>query len=145
MHELTSERGELAEIDIWSGLKNLGDFLDELIKPVAKKHGLTVTQLRLLCAVKRTAGVNIASAANYAGIAAANASAMCKRLVELGFLKRRRGGSDDRVVRLELTGDGDVATCEAGKRISETCHSGEAFSFWKRFSALIRQTSGEVV
>ena len=114
MYELTPELKKFDGLDIWNGLRNICDFLDELIKPVARKHGLTVTQLRLLCAVKRTAGVNIAAAANYAGIAAANASSMCKRLSELGFLRRHRSGSDDKVVRLELTDNGNVAAGEAG-------------------------------
>ena len=143
MYELTPELKNFDGLDIWNGLRNICDFLDELIKPVARKHGLTVTQLRLLCAVKRTAGVNIAAAANYAGIAAANASSMCKRLSELGFLRRHRSGSDDRVVRLELTDNGNVAAGEAGERISGSCLSGEALSFWEKFSDMMRRTDGE--
>ena len=145
MYKLTTETAGYEVLDIWSGLKNFGDLLDELIKPVARKHGLTVTQLRLLCAVKRTAGVNIAAAASYAGIAAANASAMCKRLSELGFLQRRRGGADDRVVRLELTDNGDVAAGEAGERLNEGCRGNEAFSLWRKLFAGTRSGEHESV
>ena len=31
-----------AGFDVWSMLRNLNDFFDNLIKPVAQKHGLTV-------------------------------------------------------------------------------------------------------
>jgi len=124
-----------AGFDVWSMLRNLNDFFDNLIKPVAQKHGLTVMQLRLLCAVKKLENATVGSVAEQAGIAAANASAMCKRLYELGYLLRRKNGEDERVVCLELTDNGDIAASEADEMINKTYQNSELRSFWKKLSA----------
>ncbi|MBQ2755760.1 MAG: MarR family transcriptional regulator [Oscillospiraceae bacterium] len=123
-----------AGFDVWSMLRNLNDFFDDLIKPVAQKHGLTVMQLRLLCAVKNLENATVGSVAENAGIAAANASAMCKKLSELGYLLRRKNETDDRVVCLELTNNGDMAASEADEKINETYQNRELQSFWKKLS-----------
>ena len=75
------------------------------------------------------------SVAEQAGIAAANASAMCKKLYELGYLLRRKNGEDERVVCLELTDNGDIVASEADEMINKTYQNSELRSFWKKLSA----------
>ena len=123
-----------AGFNVWRALKSLNDFFDEKIKPVAQKHGLTVMQLKLLCTVKSMDRATIGSVAEHTGIAAANASAMCKKLSELGYLIRKRMAEDDRVVCLELTSNGDIAAEEAGERIEGTYKDDVLRSFWEKLS-----------
>ena len=81
---------------------------DRLLAPLAQREGLTSLQMCVLLHLyQKEAPVGTVS--HVTGMGQANASALCKKLEEAGYLTRVRGESDRRVVNLSLTGTGRTA------------------------------------
>ena len=76
-----------------------------LLEPIVQAEGLTPLQASVLLQLfRQNAAVGDISEATCMG--QANASSLCKKLEQGGFLTRSRGESDGRVVTLSLTPKG---------------------------------------
>ena len=76
-----------------------------LLDPIVQAEGLTRLQAGVLfCLAQQDAAVGDFSEATCMG--QANASSLCKKLEQGGFLTRSRGAADGRVVTLSLTPKG---------------------------------------
>ena len=76
-----------------------------LLDPIVQAEGLTRLQAGVLfCLAQQDAAVGDISEATCMG--QANASSLCKKLEQGGFLTRSRGAADGRVVTLSLTPKG---------------------------------------
>jgi DNA-binding MarR family transcriptional regulator len=71
------------------------------------KRGLTMTQLRLMYLVQREGSQPVGQIADALGVRAATATGLTDRLVRHGLIRRSDDASDRRVVRIELTPEGD--------------------------------------
>ena len=83
-------------------LRRIMDHLDGAVQPFCERYGLTLMQLRLLLALydeKQTVG----GLGRQLHIAEANASSLCKRMEQQGYLSRVRSAEDERVVQVGLT------------------------------------------
>ena len=88
-------------------------YLDGKLKPLAKKYGLTLTQIRIIYFTKKLGISTIGTVAKMTGIACTNASSICKKLSHMGFLSRKRNKNDERVVESEVTDEGLSAASES--------------------------------
>ncbi|MCI8624371.1 MAG: MarR family transcriptional regulator [Provencibacterium sp.] len=98
--------GEGLKNEIWLLIRNILEELEDVLTPIVSSHGLTLAQARLLMACARQPDLTIGQISQQTGIAAANVSAMCKRLEGAGFLLRSRDHADERVVHIRLTAEG---------------------------------------
>ena len=71
-------------------------------------QGLSVPQLRVLAFLSRAPGASVSAVADFAGVAAATASAMIDRLVRRELVVREADPKERRRVTLELTADGSA-------------------------------------
>ena len=76
-----------------------------LLDPVFQAEGLTPLQARVLLHLSRK-DATVGDISEMVDMGQANASSLCKKLEREGFLTRRRGCSDRRVVTLSLTDKG---------------------------------------
>lgn len=111
--------------ELWRLVSTANKYMDKTLKPLAKKYGLTPTQLRILYYIKKPGLKTIGAIAKMAGIACTNTSSICKKLSHMGLLRRTRNESDERIVEVELTDEGHYAACEIEKSLSEDMISGE--------------------
>lgn len=91
---------------IWDLIRGLAEHRDSIFRPIAASHGLTMMQARTLLEIEVHPGHTVGSLSKVLGFANGNASSLCKKLEESGFLMRCRDESDERIVRLALTEDG---------------------------------------
>ena len=75
---------------------------DRLLAPLAQAEGLTSLQMCVLLHLYQ-AEAPVGTVSQVTGMGQANASSLCKKLEEAGYLTRVRGESDRRVVNLSLT------------------------------------------
>ena len=76
-----------------------------LLEPVVQSEGLTPLQASVLFCLSRQ-DASLGDLSEVACMGQANASSLCKKLEQGGFLTRSRGASDGRVVTLSLTPKG---------------------------------------
>lgn len=112
---------------IWDMLRTINEDIEQVFRPLADAHRLTMIQMRLLIELYRGGDHTIGSLAKAVSLTGGNASAMCKRLEKEGYLTRVRGTSDERVVNLRLTEQGERTVSE----IEDTLE--------KRFGPLMKQ------
>jgi len=103
--------------ELWRLVATANKYLDKVLKPLAKKYGLTPTQLRIIYFTKKPGYSTVGSIAKMTGIACTNASSMCKKLSKMGFLSRRRNKKDERIVEIGLTNEGLNAAKEIEKSL----------------------------
>ena len=75
---------------------------ERLLAPLAQREGLTSLQMCVLLHLYQ-ADAPVGSVSQVTGMGQANASALCKKLEEAGYLTRVRSQADRRVVNLSLT------------------------------------------
>ncbi len=107
---------------VWQFSMILNECLSKALKPIVKRYSLTQSQAQLLFSVHRNRESTIGSLAQKLGLARTNASAMCKKLANMGFILRRRREDDERIVTIELTKTGADAAREIESRIEKICH-----------------------
>ena len=93
----------------WRLLKALDTCLSKAIAPVSRAYGITAAQAQLLFSLHKNSESTVGSIAERLGVAKTNASAMCKKLANMGFIKRIRRKDDERIVSLTLTERGKAA------------------------------------
>lgn len=87
----------------WETLRGIRISMEMVFRPVMEECGLTAMQAALLIEVLESGGISVGEAAKSMGLAAANGSALCKRMEQSGYLIRSRRREDERVVDLALT------------------------------------------
>ena len=96
---------ELGRISIFTVFQTLKTKTARLLEPVVQAEGLTPLQASVLLHLAgQDAAVGDISDVTCMG--QANASSLCKKLEQGGFLTRSRGAPDGRVVTLSLTEQG---------------------------------------
>ena len=103
---------------LWPLLRQINDSINALLRPVCDRQGLTPIQLRALLAIRQQP-CTVGELGRSSCMAATNVSALCKRLERRGLLRRVRGGRDERVVHLELTGAGLLLAQELDGQIAQ--------------------------
>ncbi len=95
---------------IWEMLSAFRAFNEKVLEPYAQKQGLTFLQSRVLMGIRHGKFTTVGGMADHAALFQGNASTLCKRLEQQGFLRRERNAADERVVNLFLTDKGLEAT-----------------------------------
>lgn len=94
---------------VWEYFRYLRTSMDSIFRPVVEDLGLTMLQARILVEVQTAGRITIGELGEAIGSGSGNVSAMCKRLEQMGLVRRERALSDERVVHVSLT--------EAGKTL----------------------------
>ena len=87
-----------------------------LLEPVVQAEGLTPLQARVLLQLCH-GDATVGDISEMSGMGQANASSLCKKLEQEGFLTRRRSCPDRRVVTLSLTDKGREAMERLQRRL----------------------------
>lgn len=74
-----------------------------IIEDICKPEGLTVMQALLLFMVHTQKNLSVGEISNHFNITHSNASTMCKRLEQDGFVSRSRSRRDERIVIITAT------------------------------------------
>lgn len=99
-------RDELLKNQLWDMVRLTSVNFETAYKPLIEIHGLTTMQGRVLLAATESNEPTIGNIAKIIGVSSSNASNMCKKLEQGGFLKRIRSSNDERVVIIKLTQEG---------------------------------------
>ena len=102
---------------IWELLREVEENLNKLFSPALEEMGLTMLQMQLLIRVQKEAGMTVGNLARSLGLAATNASALCKKLEIEGLISRQRSSQDERVVTLSLAPEGQKLLQEVNNKI----------------------------
>ena len=96
-------------------IRQLSNRANAVFSVVTDRYGLTPMQARILLLVHQTGCVKVGEVAKDISLSSGNASNICKKMEQQGFLQRTRGEEDERVVLLSLTSKGKdtVSTLEA--------------------------------
>ena len=86
-------------------------------------HGLTSAQWGPLMRLKTVGGATVAELARWLNVDAGAMTRLLDRLEKKGLCKRVRSTEDRRVVRVELTPDGDAAIAEVPAVLSEVLNA----------------------
>jgi DNA-binding MarR family transcriptional regulator len=119
--------------EIWLLVRNISEGFNSALLPVVASSGLTLTQFRLLMLCSLQPEETVSGLSHLSGVAAANVSAICKRLEGMGLLRRTRDREDERVVHVRLTEEG-VRTIHS---VDEAVHV--------RYGPLFRQESPQAI
>ena len=92
---------------IWDFIREVSEHMENTFRPFSEQHGLTMLQVRLLLSLQIDGPLTVGGLSKSMNIAGANASSMCKRLEQLGYLSRTRDTRDERVVQIVLTEQGN--------------------------------------
>ncbi len=103
----------------WRLSRILDACLTKAMAPVSRAYGITVAQAQLLFSLHKNSESTVGSLAERMGVARTNASAMCKKLANMGFIKRIRRQDDERVVSLTLTERGRAAARAVERRMEK--------------------------
>ncbi len=87
-----------------------------LLEPVVQAEGLTPLQARVLLQLCRQ-DATVGDISEITNMGQANASSLCKKLEQGGFLTRSRNRADGRVVTLSLTEKGREAMARMQRRL----------------------------
>lgn len=89
-------------------VREISDYMSNLILPAAEVPGLTLTGIRLLIELETApSGTHtVGSLGKHLRMAGSNASSLCKSLEKKGLITRRRSSLDERMVHILLTQEG---------------------------------------
>ncbi len=114
MMEIISFRKEIADL-----LRNITDNMEATFGLTSEKLGLTMLQMHILMEIRQHGEYTIGNLAKRVGVAGGNASALCKKLQQEGFLSRKRDDNDERVVHIVLTPKGEESIDWIEKKLQE--------------------------
>jgi DNA-binding MarR family transcriptional regulator len=95
------------ENEIWDFLRTITEGMANAFRPLVEEHGLTLMQTRILVEIKEGCSHTVGSLGGIVGLSSGNASSMCKKLEQAGFIKRIRNPEDERFVKLVITEFGE--------------------------------------
>jgi len=104
---------------IWDYTRKINENTNSIFNPICDKYGLTILQVRILMELYRYDFHTIGSLAEGICVAGTNISAMCKKLENMGLLKRVRDQNDERVVKVALTDKGNGIILELDRFLDE--------------------------
>lgn len=113
-------RDELLKKQLWDMVRLTSINLETAYKPVVEIHGLTTMQSRVLIAVTECEEPTVGNISKIIDVSSSNASNMCKKLEQEGFIKRIRSLKDERVVVLKLTQKGKETLIQINKDLKNT-------------------------
>ncbi len=99
--------------------RKINEVINALLSRLGASYGLSAMQVRILMEIENNGTMTVGNIANRVMIAGTNISTMCKKLEQLGFIKRSRDELDERIVRIELTELGIRATRAIDKSFDE--------------------------
>lgn len=99
---MAAEQETLCVLDVFQQIKIK---MGRLLEPLAQEEGLTPLQGLVLLQVSR-GETTVGDISQQAHMGRANASTLCKKMEQAGYLTRKRSQRDERVVILELTAQG---------------------------------------
>ncbi len=122
--------------------------LQATLAQIASTHQLTVHQLLVLIGIQNCQVMTVGDVTKELMILQANASALCKRMEEQGYVRRIRNEQDERVVNVVLDHKGHAILQEVVADISERYHKHvltsidisliyRGFQEWNRMIALL--------
>ncbi|HPS36017.1 MAG TPA: helix-turn-helix domain-containing protein, partial [Oscillospiraceae bacterium] len=79
---------------IWEMVNALRTFNEKVMEPYSQKQGLTFLQTRVLMGIRHGKITTVGGLAEHASLYQGNASTLCKRLEQQGFLRRERSSAD---------------------------------------------------
>ncbi len=83
--------------------RRINEVINTFLAQWGAAYGLSAMQIRILMEIGENGNLTVGAIANNIMLAGTNISTMCKKLEQLGFVKRARDGQDERIVRIELT------------------------------------------
>lgn len=104
---------------VWDCSRKINENTSRIFSPVCEQYGLTMLQVGILSELSSDGSQTIGSLAEGIYVAGTNISAMCKKLDNMGLLKRTRNQSDERVVNVTLTEKGSIIVSEIEKIFDE--------------------------
>lgn len=99
-------RDKLLKKQLWDMVRLTSINLETAYKPLVEVHGLTTMQSRVLLAINECPEPTVGNISKIIDVSSPNASNMCKKLEQEGFIQRIRSSKDERVVVLKLTQKG---------------------------------------
>jgi len=121
-------------ISIFTVFQTLKAKTARLLDPVVQAEGLTPLQGCVLLHLSRK-DATVGDVSEGTSMGQANASSLCKKLEQAGFLTRSRGRPDGRVVTLSLTPKGRETVERIQKRLDR---------YWELLAALPDSTREEL-
>lgn len=100
---------------IWDYTRKINESVNNALSPVCEEYDLTILQARILMEVFRYGPNTIGGLADNIVVTRTNASVMCKKMEQMGFLNRVRDSEDERVVKVYLTDKGNEILSEIDK------------------------------
>ena len=95
------------ENEVWDFLRTITECMANAFRPYVEEYGLTLMQTRILVEIKGGEFQTVGSIGGIIGLTNGNASSVCKKLEQAGFIRRIRTPEDERRVKLELTERGE--------------------------------------
>jgi DNA-binding MarR family transcriptional regulator len=97
----------LLKKQLWDMIRLTNTNFETAYKPIVEIHGLTTLQSRVLIAINEFEEPTVGNVSKIIDMSSPNASNLCKKLEQDGFIRRTRSSRDERVVVLKLTEKGD--------------------------------------
>ena len=89
--------------NIWEIMHTVKSRMEKLFAPIAQAEGLTPHQIFILLIIQKGQITSVGDLIRMTGINQGNASTICKKLENSGFIRRERNHEDERVVSLFIT------------------------------------------
>lgn len=105
---------------IFSMIREISHKIDLLLQETSQELGITTLQLKMIIALSsENHAMSIGSLGKTIGVTGGNISNICKKLEKQGFVNRIRSEEDERVVNVELTEQGEIASKKIGDYFAE--------------------------
>lgn len=102
---------------IFLTLQQIENALDDDIRRLCEPLSIKITQAKLLLKLCHNDSVTTSELARVMNIGKSAFSLLCKRLEQKGLLQKRRKSSDQRIVYISLTPDGEQIAAELTEKI----------------------------
>lgn len=99
--------------------RKINEAMNTLLSKMGAPYGLSAMQVRILLEIEPEGAMTVGAIASEVMVAGANVSTMCKKLEQLGFIKRSRDELDERIVRIGLTELGMKAVRDIDQNFDE--------------------------
>jgi len=113
---------------LWKYFRYLRICMDTIFRPIVEAAGLTMLQARILVEIQAVGAITVSELGEAIGTGTGNISTMCKRLEQMGCVRRERAAADERVVFVSLTPEGSALLAEIEREIARRC--GSVLSRW---------------
>ena len=105
--------------NIWEILHTVKTRMEKLMAPIAQEEGLTPLQIFILLVIQKRRITSVGELIRITGINQGNASTICKKLENSGFIQRKRNSEDERVVSLLITEKGNQALFRINQKMDK--------------------------